>query len=549
VPVYGSLCKGRGNPRLFLDMWRIAFQQFIKHGQAVHDRRMTGGDVSLSIDNIIRKLPGLKAPQFQQRSLNTRTAWDIYKNLPKRRPSMFFNVLPAPRLLPDHDGNDKQKFEASQLEKTSLYTQGGYNPNIQALLVNGHGLWRRDNNENPHELMEEAGFILVSVSKNLNGYFNTRERKSKGLTEQLDRRLLIILDHEYTGKETSYLLDQSTPEDDDTQVEDMATIPILRRGFNPVIMRELDLDDVAAKCGITRETLLTILRGERKTANGVMKYIRSAFTYDEETGHIEFEPQQLSADKQLLRRLQFLVGKVYAKVQKECNDHNSKLARDLASGKISEDDADKTMSWMDTFATRMAISEDEAYKLLRGQHIEHMIKKQKRQARRLLADLERVYGVTEVREANAQKVALLHSPEQRAREFERRKAHRQSIRDNNLSQIVGTFEREVADLFTFKCGDEPFKGFVSRMISLATFFLALWFFSNKDVQAAARKVMTIPERKADGVLVQFEKSLFDRLTNGVERRREQGRKRIARHRAADKANEPIHTIVDSPLVE
>jgi hypothetical protein len=252
---------------------------------------------------------------------------------------------------------------------------------------------------------------------------------------------------------------------------------------------------------------------------------------------------------QLLRRLQFLVGKVYAKVQKECNDHNSKLARDLASGKISEDDADKTMSWMDTFATRMAISEDEAYKLLRGQHIEHMIKKQKRQARRLLADLERVYGVTEVREANAQKVALLHSPEQRAREFERRKAHRQSIRDNNLSQIVGTFEREVADLFTFKCGDEPFKGFVSRMISLATFFLALWFFSNKDVQAAARKVMTIPERKADGVLVQFEKSLFDRLTNGVERRREQGRKRIARHRAADKANEPIHTIVDSPLVE
>jgi len=165
VPVYGALCKGRGNPRLFLDMWRIAFQQFIKHGQAVRDRGVTGAEVSRSIDSIIRKLPGLKAPQFQQRSLNTRTAWGIHKNLPKRRPFMFFNVLPAPRLLPDHDGNDKQKFEASQLEKTSLYTQGGHNPNIQAMLANGYGIWRRDNNENPHELMEEAGFVLVSVSK------------------------------------------------------------------------------------------------------------------------------------------------------------------------------------------------------------------------------------------------------------------------------------------------------------------------------------------------------------------------------------------------
>jgi len=171
------------------------------------------------------------------------------------------------------------------------------------------------------------------------------------------------------------------------------------------------------------------------------------------------------------------------------------------------------------------------YKLLRGEYIEHMIKKQKRQTRKLLADLERVYGVTKVREANTQKVALLHLPEQRTREFERRKAQRQSVRDNNLSQIVATFEREVADLFTLECAG-PFKGFVSRIAWLVTFFLALLFFSNKDVQAAARKVMTTPERKADGVLVQFEKILSDRRTNGVERRREQKRIDNARRRAA-----------------
>ena len=552
VPVYGSLCKGRGNPRLFLDMWRIAFQQFIKHRQAVRDRRMTGGQVSQSIDNIIRKLPGLKAPQFQQRSLNTRTAWDIYKNLPRRRPFMFINVLPAPRLLPDHDGSDKQKFEASLLSKASLYTEGGYNPDIKAILNKGYGLWRRDNNENPHELMEEAGFILVSVSKNFNGYFHTRERKSKGLTGQLERRSLVILDHEYTGKETSYLLDQSTPEDDDTQIEDMATIPILRRGFNPVIMKELELDDVAAKCGITRETLLAILRGERKTATGVMKYIRSAFTYDEGTGHIEFEPQELSADKQLLRRIQFLVRKVYAKVQKECNDHNSKLARNLASGKISEDSADKTISWMDEFATRMSISEDDAYKLLRGEHIEYMIKKRKRQARKLLADLERVYGITEAREKVVQKVELMHSLEQRTKEFERRKNKRQPVRDKNLAQIVASFDgvhREVADWFTIECA-EPYKGCISAIGLIISCFLAWLFFSHKDVQAVARKVMTIPERKADGVSVQFEKILFDRLTNGVERRREQIRRAVAKRRtAADKASEPIDAIVDNPLVK
>jgi hypothetical protein len=324
----------------------------------------------------------------------------------------------------------------------------------------------------------------------------------------------------------------------------------LRRGFNPVIMRELDLDDVTTKCGITCETLLAILRGERKTANGVMKYIRSAFTYDEETGHIEFEPQDLSADKQLLRRLQFLVGKVYAKVQKECNGHNSKLVRDLASGKISDDDANKTMTWMDTFATRMAISEDEAYKLLRGEHIEYIIRKQKRQARKLLADLERVYGITEVREKATQKVALLHSPEQRAKEFERRKSKRLNVKNCNLSQIVAPF-KEIHLVLVSSIAEysEPYKRTLDTLISLFILFLAGYFFNHKDVQAAARQVMMIPKRKADGVLVRFETILFDRLTNGVERRREQGRKRIARHRAADKANEPIHTIVDSPLVE
>jgi hypothetical protein len=69
-------------------------------------------------------------------------------------------------------------------------------------------LRRSDNNEFPAEIFHDAfGLRLCTVADCLWDYFDHSEMKSRGEKGLLRRRKMVILDHEYIGKETNSLID------------------------------------------------------------------------------------------------------------------------------------------------------------------------------------------------------------------------------------------------------------------------------------------------------------------------------------------------------
>jgi hypothetical protein len=83
TPKYGAVCKGRGNPRLFLDMWKLAFEQFLLY----HDK--PGAFICRKIAKEVATWRGLDEPQYMQRSLNNAQMWRVYENIPNRRRRVF----------------------------------------------------------------------------------------------------------------------------------------------------------------------------------------------------------------------------------------------------------------------------------------------------------------------------------------------------------------------------------------------------------------------------------------------------------------------------
>ncbi len=88
--------------------------------------------------------------------------------------------------------------------------------------------------EFPAEIFHDAfGLRLCTVADCLWDYFGHFEMKSRGAKGQLERLKLVILDHEYIGKETNSLIDPDVEEAGDEQIEDLPNVPIFRRGSIP----------------------------------------------------------------------------------------------------------------------------------------------------------------------------------------------------------------------------------------------------------------------------------------------------------------------------
>lgn len=69
--------------------------------------------------------------------------------------------------------------------------------------------------------------------------FDRPELKSRGTQGVLRRHSVCILDIEYIGKESNYLLETDVEEGDSSQLEDLSAIPIFRTKFNPHILRNV----------------------------------------------------------------------------------------------------------------------------------------------------------------------------------------------------------------------------------------------------------------------------------------------------------------------
>jgi hypothetical protein len=87
---------------------------------------------------------------------------------------------------------------------------------------------------------------------------------------------LVVLDHEYIGKETNSLIDPDVEEAGDEEIEDLPSIPIFRRDFNPSILTGLDLDALSVRAGVKADALCKAYQRGRRLEPGAMKRLRAA---------------------------------------------------------------------------------------------------------------------------------------------------------------------------------------------------------------------------------------------------------------------------------
>ena len=256
------------NPKLVCDLWRLAFEAAGR-----------GEDIGLAIKDGLKSLPGLNEPQFQQRALSSRADWLAYGHLPNKRAFMFFNILPAPVSSVWGFSADDPEINKTRddLLDASLYAKAGKD------FLDTDSLRRSDNNQFPAEIFHEAfGLRLCTVADCLWDYFDHSEMKSCGEKGLLQRRKMVILDHEYIGKETNSLIDPDVEAGGDEDIEDAPNIPIFRRGFNPSILTGLDLDALAARVGVKPETLRAAFRRGRRLEPQAMNRLRASLEISKE---------------------------------------------------------------------------------------------------------------------------------------------------------------------------------------------------------------------------------------------------------------------------
>ena len=124
--------------------------------------------------------------------------------------------------------------------------------------VDMESLRRLDNNQYPVELnIDRFHLRLATVADCLHDYFDHPELKSTGDTGALDRMRMVILDHEYIGKETNSLVDEEIEDAGEERKDEMPSIPIFRKGFNASALDGLNLKALADRIGVKQETLRT----------------------------------------------------------------------------------------------------------------------------------------------------------------------------------------------------------------------------------------------------------------------------------------------------
>jgi len=202
--LYGAVCKGRGNPRLFLDMWKLAFERFL----AQHDK--SGSVICRGINKEVATWRGLDQPQYMQRSLSTAQMWRVYEHIPNRRAECFFNILPA-MIRVDDDGLGLD-WNIDKHHGVSMYCSGGSGIDVHAKIAAddvyfvNDGTSARSMYELPSHKSKKRAYRLTEIRDVIGDYFGHNENKARGMTREnkgrLYRHKLVIQDREYVGKET-----------------------------------------------------------------------------------------------------------------------------------------------------------------------------------------------------------------------------------------------------------------------------------------------------------------------------------------------------------
>lgn len=519
---WSEVCKGKGNPRLFCDMWRMQFHAFLRGGDKAVSEILTHAK------SVLRNAPGLLDPQYQQRSINTRHAVDLYGKMPHARPFGFINILPKPKSAFTGDLSHADQARVDLLTETSLYTEGGTQC-PQAMIGRGYGLHRRDNGAFPTELREfPANVRLTTIYDALADYFDHDELKSRGERYELEPRTLVILDKEYIGKETNPLDDGGIADSHaELQIEDRPAVSVLRDGFNPTlrkITRE-HLDEIAAACGLSPQSLLAALVGKRgEYHRKAMAHYRSIFIFDEdgELVRLNLATRKISKAAAARYELGELARRAFAKVKLQTD------AESRAKWYVKDNEkAEERLARLVNAEPPYKVTPDDMLALRTDDGVREFFDRNKDRAQWLRGRFEAILGIIAARkqkqtkqEAQRRKRAV--NP---AVDRERRAARREAILAHNVRTLEGAFEKMIGE--TANPAADPVERLLAGEARLARARYLESIFTHPNMSPSIRAAMTT-RRNA---FLTLQDDIRERWVDAPARRREQTKVRVQKLRA------------------
>jgi hypothetical protein len=463
----------------------------------------------------------------------------------------------------------------------SLYSEGGGNPNIEAMLKQGRGIYWNNDSQFAHELVNDA-LRLKQVKDSIGDYFNRLELKSVGKQGLLNRHSLCIFDIEYIGKESNYLLETDIEEGDSSQLEDMSAIPAFRTKFNPRILnmfREIGIETVASQCGTTRRGLTNTIKGIREHSAGkIMAHIRKCLVYDPNTDTLSFtkETRQVNVLEKETNETLTQLHKVYTKFRKTTMDHNSRLSRLCVEGKITSDEfkAQSQPQPIVAMAEALELLPDGTSSPLIVMNVKRFLDSlfigdelrvfiEDGYVRMRFYDEEGIFipydafktklnlisGISEYKAkvddfASAKKI-LRKREEFRSKENQNKKERRENNKNENMNELV----KLIADWINKQCEPykEPYVIVFAAMQMLYMLIIMHVFKSSKDIHIAFKKAVNTPRKSAISAVAVFNDTYNERLTIGKEVRRDQYRKSKQLNRAFKKANDPLNIFINDRL--
>jgi hypothetical protein len=524
--VISEVCKGKGNPRLFVDLWKLAFEQFILH-HSVKDSR----EISHTILATIRQWPGLDEPQFKQRSLNTWNAWTQYAHLPNKRAEMFFNVIPAPiptRIESADWVNEVYKGQA-------LYCRGGSNVNVREHLDAGQVWWQKYNMPAVEQVGGDKQFELQEVRDAIGDYFDRAEFKAKGECGRLQRHRLVVFTKEYVGKETNFLLDEDLAEDDESQIEDAAARPYLRTQISPVLAAlMLDMTHAQLKVGVTRRELETALKGVHTGgAPKVLRYFRNGFRFDEMARVLQFDANEklnLSEADRRCNRLVALIRRAYDKTVKDapgCASNEHRVQFCLNIGALTRNSKrSEALELCDILLTRNGVSDTISN---HGANIYPYLTEDDGFVHGLTEGIEKYLGIAQAQD-KAQKFV---SAEKKRRKDAAYAGLRSERRIARLEEDRAENERVVYETLAEMYGNEDWK---EKRIRVAEIIPG-------EVAAIFNRALRTPKRQRALLAATFRKYMEHWADYGYDARRR------ARNGSRQKINDGSNSAVYDPLRE
>jgi hypothetical protein len=257
-------------------------------------------------------MSGLEEKQMLQTAVSSRNEWLALQRLPAIRAFMFFNMLPKPEsdtFFSTVDFGTKKLRD--DLLRTSFYTSGGKHTHVLTLSEyrekgrGAEGLYRRDNNQFPEEVFEERKYELhfQTISEALDDYFTHAETKSRGERGYLKRQRLVILDQEYIGKETNSLIDEDILEAQELDHDDLPVVRITRDALNVDLLKSFGAGPLSSVLGVSQDAVRKRLFQNSRFGDKTMARVRASIEVDDD-GKTRLVPQPFATeDEKIARRV------------------------------------------------------------------------------------------------------------------------------------------------------------------------------------------------------------------------------------------------------